>query len=64
MKYYKVKPEADQKKRNDGSIYVGNELLTDAEMKRYNVPEQYVCPVEIKKTQTYWFFGARFAFED
>ena len=28
MKYYKVKPEYDNKKRNDNNIYVANELYT------------------------------------
>lgn len=29
MKYYKVKAEADNKRRSDGSIYVTNELYTE-----------------------------------
>lgn len=60
MKYYKVKPEADNKKRLDGDIYVANELYTPAEAKRYNLNMDYVDAVEVSKRRVYWFFGARF----
>ena len=46
MKYYKVKPEADNERRADGNIYVANELYTPAEAKRYNLNMDYVDAVE------------------
>ena len=49
MKYYKVKPEADNKKRPDGNIYVADELYTPAEAKRYNLNMDYVDAVEVSK---------------
>ena len=76
MTYYRVKPEFDNKPRykrkykhlklyNDG-IWVGNELYTPGEMDRMKknnviISEKYFTRVEIKKTETYWFFGARFS---
>ena len=62
MLYYKVKPEADNKYNRDRSyFFVGGELLTKREKEKYCCPDAFVDPVEIKKTETYWFFGARFA---
>lgn len=62
MKYYKVKPEADNKYNKDRThFFVGGELLTEKEKEKYCCPDAFVDPVEIKKTETYWFFGARFA---
>ena len=60
MKYYKVKPEADNRRRADGSIYVANELYTSAEAKKYNLNMAYVDAVEVSKRRVYWLFGARF----
>ena len=60
MKYYKVKPEADNRKRADGSIYVANELYTPAEAKKYNLNMAYVDAVEVSKRRVYWLFGASF----
>ena len=60
MKYYKVKPEADNNKRPDGNIYVANELYTPAEARKYNINMDYVDAVEVSKCPVYWFFGARF----
>ncbi len=39
MKYYKVKPEADNKRRADGNIYVA---IYD------NVDDRYIGDIEIK----------------
>ena len=60
MKYYKVKPKADNRERPDGSIYIANELYTPAEAKKYNLNMDYVDVVEVSKRCVYWFFGARF----
>lgn len=74
MKYYKVKPEYDNKTifkcarggglKIDGFL-IGNELLTETEYKkRLNRAYGYInCfdVVNINKNKTYWFFGARFA---
>ena len=60
MKYYKVKPEADNRKRSDGSIYIANELYTPSEAKRYNLNMDYIDAVEVSKRRVYWCFGARF----
>jgi len=35
MKYYKVKKEADQKRRKDGSIYIAEELYTEKEVEKF-----------------------------
>ena len=63
MKYYKVQEEKDY--WNMYGKYLGcaikDELLTEAEMKKWNFPfTDNFMPVEIKKTDTHWFFGSRF----
>ena len=60
MKYYKVKKEADQKRRKDGSIYVADELYTEKEAEKLNLNTDFMQPVNINKNRTYFFFGARF----
>lgn len=66
MTYFKVKTEADNKMRitttgkNDG-IWIADELLTAREAKKYIGYENKTEKVEVKKTDTYWAFGARFA---
>lgn len=59
MKYYKIKEEHDNKRRADGSILIGNELYTEKEMKKYNIPETWVDAVNVKPNEKYFFFGAR-----
>lgn len=63
MKYYKAKKEKsywDKKGKYLGFV-VEDELMTEAEMKKWNFPiTDNFLPVEIKKTNTYWFFGTRF----
>lgn len=67
MKYFKVKPEADQKYKNpkihDGNIYIANELYTEAEVKRQKLNRVFLDEVQISKRRIYWLFGARFAME-
>lgn len=76
MLYWKVKKEHDNRclcvvKRgryvNNGEILVGEELYTLKEWEKLVkthvfgcAPEKCVELVEVKKTNTYWFFGARF----
>lgn len=61
MTYYKVKKEADNKKRRDGNIYVADELYTVKEAEKLNINTNYIDVVEIPKSRIYWFFGCRFA---
>lgn len=60
MKYYKIKQDYDNKRRKDGSILVGNELYTEKELEKYNIPTSYCDIVEVSRKDTYFFFGARF----
>jgi hypothetical protein len=70
VKYYKVKPEFDNKQaykiiKNKLKIvgfYIANELYTANELKRRGdiINPNYFEIVEIPKTKIYWFFGARF----
>ena len=65
MIYYRVRKEYDQTPKNpklrDGSILVANELYTKAEKSKLShIPAKAFTKVRIKKTCTYWFFGARF----
>lgn len=61
MKYYKVKAEADNKKRSDGSIYVANELYTEREAEKLNLNRNFLEVIEVSKKSIYWFFGVRFS---
>ena len=61
MKYYKVKSEADNKRRSDGSIYVANELYTEREVNKLNLNKNFLEVIEVSKNSVYWFFGARFS---
>lgn len=61
MKYYKVKPEADNRRRSDGSIYVANELYTEKEAEKFKLNKAFLDVVEVSKRSVYWFFGARFS---
>lgn len=78
MKYLQVPASLDQiqlyhpkrtsnhgysKKIPNGYYLIAHELLTDSECKRINAPAELLTPVEIKKTKTYWCFGARFQCE-
>lgn len=61
MKYYKVKPEYDNKRRSDNNIYIANELYTEKEVEKYHINKNYCDIVNISKNETYFFFGVRFA---
>ena len=68
MKYLKIKPEFDgrqtrYKRYNHVEYYplVTGALLTSAEIKRYNIPEKCGEYINIPQSQTYYFFGIRFA---
>ena len=72
MKYYKVKPEYDNKARykwnNHGqgvrdSILVANELYTLAEFRKIANCQEWFQEVEVPKSKVYFFFGARFSWE-
>ena len=68
MKYYKVKPEYDNKTRyklncgqlvSDG-ILIANELYTEKEYQRLANYNGWFEEIDINKNNTYFFFGARF----
>lgn len=78
MKYYRVKPEFDgktlykkQRQRGYSSTYkvpngynlIANELLTEKEVEKLNVPQVCIDPVDVKKSEVYFCFGARFQME-
>lgn len=60
MKYYKVKKEYDNTRKNNKDIYIANELYTQKEVDRERLNTSYMDTVEINKNRTYFFFGARF----
>lgn len=69
MKYYRVKPQYDNhprfkeqtnhKLRQDG-ILIANELYTPRERAQIMNGNWFFDEIEVPKTKTYWFFGARF----
>jgi len=67
MTYYKVPAALDQKRIinpkkkiwNDFRL-IENELYTEGECKQRGIRKEWLEKVTIKKTKTYWFFGARF----
>lgn len=73
MKYYKVRPEFDNKRvTRNGYYLVGNELYTPAELRRletrykayYRNPMNFSRmfeEVEVSKRTVYFCFGARFS---
>lgn len=61
MTYYRIKADADQIKRKDGSILIANELYTPSEVKRFKILDKFLEKTEISQKQTYISFGARFA---
>lgn len=52
MLYYRVKPEADQKRRNDGSIYIANELYTPTEAEIF-ANRNYLTIIDKRMTETF-----------
>jgi len=71
MKYYKVKPEFDNKKiykevnkrKEYAGFYIGNELYTEKEAEKLRLNQAFLEPIEVSKKKIYWCFGARFAAE-
>ena len=67
MRYHRVKPEYDGKRRNasrpNSDVLIANELYTDAEMKIFGISHEAVELIKIRKSDTYWSFGARFGKE-
>lgn len=69
MKYYKVRPEDDQRPRyrqikghvEKIGIYIANELVTEAEAKKGGYDPNRMQPVKTHPLNCYWLFGARFA---
>lgn len=72
MKYYRVRPEFDNWAVGRNYYLVGNELLTEVELRKlrarynnyYRVPlnfERIFEEVEVSKRTVYFFFGARFS---
>ena len=64
MLYYKVKKEADQKRRKGGSIYISEELYTKKEAEKLQLNTNFMNLVNVNKNSTYFFFGARFEYDE
>lgn len=78
MKYYRVKPEIDQKPRikysrftshriQDG-VFIADELYTACELKKFYIPEE-IFPkmfesVTIPKNKVFWNFGCRYEMKE
>lgn len=60
MKYARIKPEADNIRRKDGSIYVKGELYTLKEADKLGISKSLYDIVEVSKSAVYFFCGARF----
>lgn len=69
MTYYRVLPSrADKMFRVGGLPTIKNELFTPAEVKKYSTPDkggyylhkEWVEEVNVPRSSTYFFFGARF----
>ena len=71
MIYYKVKPLADQVRKNVNKvdILIANELYTIKELEKFAkvttvFVSSYFDKIEISSRKTYFMFGARFANHD
>ena len=69
MKYYRIKPQYDNKIRYtwnnhhqgvSNGILIANELYTPKEYNKLAICPDWVELVEVSKKKIYWFFGARF----
>jgi len=60
MEYLKVKNSFDNYRRDDGSIYIANELYTIKESIRYGINPAFCNKIEVSSKKTYFLFGARF----
>lgn len=63
MTYYRVPPKLDQKRYAKDRYFVIGELYTLGECKKYHIDPERLDAVEIKRNDTYWFFGCRFQHE-
>jgi len=68
MLYYKVKPSADQTRKNvnTSDILIANELYTAKEIKRFALIDSvyvtnYFDKINLSSKKTHFSFGARFA---
>lgn len=60
MKYYKVLENRDYYKHSGVISVIKGELITETERKKRGLPvSSNFMPVEIKKTDTFKFFGCR-----
>lgn len=78
MRYYRVKPEYDQKqriknhkykiKRKPDGIFVANELYTAGELEKFYLTweqeREMFERIIIPKNKVYWCFGCRFAMKE
>lgn len=68
MKYYRVNEKGEDRyifrhftNGRQSSIYlIKNELYTEKEREKEQIPFSYLEEVNISKKNIYWFFGARF----
>ena len=68
MKYYKVNEQGDGvyifncfvNGKNTSISLIKNELLTEKEREKYNVPLKYLEEKNISKNKIFWSFGCRF----
>lgn len=70
MKYYRVRPEYDQRTRYtwnnhhqgvSNGVVLANELYTPREFDRLAMCPAWFEEVNVSKRNIYWSFGARFA---
>ena len=60
MKYLRVKKSFDNYRRNDGSIYIANELYTIKEANKYGINPTFCDKIEVSSKKTYFIFGEIF----
>lgn len=63
MLYYRVPDNLDGKVtliHNKYHELIRNELYTEKECYKYNIPEYMLIPVYVSKRNIYWSFGCRF----
>jgi hypothetical protein len=61
MKYFRVNPDFDGVNVGHHRFLIQNELYTEKEVSKYNVPKKYLSECEISEKETYFLFGARFS---
>ena len=63
MLYYRVPDSLDGKVtivKNKYHEFIRNELYTEKECEKYNIPFNKLEPVYVSKRNIYWSFGCRF----